>query len=110
MGRKAVRRITVDAHEYRWSVAGDGYGNLDLSVTRVGGPGQRLTARFRFLVRDEPVPTGPGTWFNAGPPRVVTPADVRAVILEALRRGWEPGTTKPPGFVLDDADTVAPPS
>lgn len=83
LARKGSRGITVDGVAYRWVVSPDD-GYMVLVVQMCDQPGQRLEAFFKY--RDITVPGG----HIVGQLCSIRPGVVRAVILAALQRGWQP--------------------
>jgi hypothetical protein len=90
MRKKWSRLITIHGVRYRYHVAEDRHERLTLSICiqQVQPAGQRLISGF-------PKPT---TWTEVAPghhsgqvtPHAVTPRVIRQLILEALKRGWQP--------------------
>ncbi|MEM6552909.1 MAG: hypothetical protein AAF750_12385 [Planctomycetota bacterium] len=76
--KKGSRTLVVDDYKYRWAMSPDS-GFMVLVVEAEHGAGQRVEAYFDYS--EEPI----------------TPAIVRTVIFEALRKNWDPesGRRKP---------------
>src|SRR5262245_28291492 len=107
MGRSrkdSRRRITVDGVAYRYRIRPDD-GFIALLVRPDGGPGQGLWVKFHY--HDQWVPVGEGVHFSTGH-RLVLPRVVRLAILEGLRLGWNPASTKPSLFRVYEGDSLLP--
>lgn len=107
MGRSrkdSRRRITVGGVVYRYTVSpGDGF--VALTARPEDARGQRLWVKFGY--HDDWVPAGEGIHRSAGH-RLILPRVVRLAILEGLRRGWDPSSTRPPLFRVYDGDSLLP--
>ena len=104
LARRGARRITVDGVAYRWVVSPDD-GTMILVVERANGPGKRLEAVFAY--DDIHEPDGPGVWRIVGQRLSIRPGVVRAVILSALARGWQPSIVGAVAFRIRDGESLA---
>lgn len=103
--QNGTRRIVVEGVAYRWVAApNDGY--ISLVVERADEPGQRLGASFKY--HDVLQAAGAGTARIVGQRRSVSPRAVRAVILAALGRGWQPSRRGLSPFSVPDAEQLCP--
>jgi hypothetical protein len=105
LAKRGTRRIVVDGVAYRWVVSPDD-GYLVLVAELADEPGQRLEAFFRY--HDVYEPLGEGVLRIVGQRRSIRPGVVRAVILAALGRGWQPSQRGIQPFRMHDAEQVAP--
>lgn len=103
--QKGSRRIVVEGVAYRWvATPNDGY--ISLVVERADDPGQRLGASFKY--HDILQSAGAGAARVVGQRRSVSPGAVRAVILAALGRGWQPSRRGLSPFCVPDAEQLVP--
>jgi hypothetical protein len=93
---KGSRSITVADTAYRWVVSAH-QGYLRLIVERREHSGRRLVAWFHH--HDSFVRDPAGRWHRVAQLRNISPALVRASIMLALERGWQP--TRKGGGVFD---------
>jgi hypothetical protein len=105
LAKKGTRRITVDGIAYRWVVSPDD-GYMILVAEWADGPGQRLEAFFQY--HDVHEPAGQGAFRIVGQRRSISPGVVRALILAALARGWQPLVRVANAFRIPDADLLIP--
>src|SRR5262245_58123790 len=99
------RRVTVEGLAYSWVVWPDN-GFLVLVVQWADGPGQRLEAVFKYHDICEPAEAGARR--VVGQRRSIRPGVVRAIILAALARGWQPLVRLPKAFRRRDGEQVVP--
>src|SRR4051794_41149136 len=83
LAKRGSRTICVDGIAYRWAVSPDS-GCMWLIVERARGPGQRVEASFDY--HDVVEPDGRIVRQR----RTLSPGVVRAVVLHALAKGWQP--------------------
>jgi hypothetical protein len=99
--KKGSRSIAVKETAYRWAVSVHA-GYLRLLVEQRDDQGQRLVAWFHH--HDSYLRDPEGHWHRVDQFRRISPALVRAAILAALERGWQPGTKGAGVFNLWDAE------
>ena|ERR1700722_2947018 len=103
LAKKNSRQINVAGAAYRWVLAPDD-GYMVLVVQAVSGAGQKLEAFFRYQdLYEQSDGSGSGV---VGQSRSVSPRIVRAVILAALDRGWQPSKNGLAAFRIRDADEL----
>lgn len=100
LSTKGSRSIFVGDVAYRWVVSAHN-GFLRLIVERREDPGQRLIAWFHH--HDSYVRDPAGQWHRVAQLRSISPTLVRATIILALERGWQP-EKKGGVFDLSDAE------
>jgi hypothetical protein len=105
LAKRGTRRIAVDGVTYRWVVSPDD-GYMVLVAELADDPGQRLEVLFAY--HDLYEPEGGSVLRIVGQRRAVSPGVVRAVILAALGRGWQPSRRGLPAFRVHDAEQLVP--
>lgn len=92
LSRKGLRKITVGQYQYYWRTYGTDYG-IALTVVISSFKGQKLFAAFGYEAHQRHTPHGNAYYYRQR--MVVTPFIVRATILKALEKGWQPTQPRP---------------